>query len=205
MQTVSGTLLSLLAGEHIPLRLFARIEIDGDVTAVTDAIGDLTWDSQLYAGIGQQFAIQPGAGGAGKRPTAGSLILAATDPRLTDSAFLADYRAWPVEAGFLFVNSAGAYFEEFVLLSGRADNIELNQSGVDPLRPEEPTLSTATLNVAPIADQLARPGYRLRTDADQRKYRDPDDGALKDASITARLPINWGAAGAHSPFEAHPG
>lgn len=205
MRTLSVLLQAVLGGLEIPARMIARFHMDDAVYGASDSPDTFTWDSQQYLGFDRAFGFDIGSNALSQRPSGGSISLSGTDPAVLEAAFLDDYRARRVEAGFVFADpSTGALSEEFMVLDGRMDNLKEAIQPHDPLKPERPQIATITVGIAPVADQLARAGNRIRSDADQRAYRDPDDGAFKDVGLAGRSEISWGVAGANSPYAANP-
>jgi len=201
----SAPLLALLAGAEIGVRFFVRITLEDGVWAGSDAPDTFTFDDVEYQGFDLAFAVEPPGLSRATRPTGGSVSLSGTDEAVLAGVFALDYRARPIETGLLFVDpDTGAYAEEWLLEKGRISHVDEKIAAGSAADPTKLRVSTVTAQISPISDLLARPGTRRRTDADQREYRDPLDGFLKDVGLVGTRTVNFGTEGANTPSAANP-
>jgi len=205
MRPMTAGLESLVNSGTMQLTLYARVTLDGGVWGAVDLRDDLTKDAQDYYGFGAALVLGVPSLALEGRPQNGSITFSGTDERAMFGIFAEDYRARPVEAGLMFIDpSTGELDEEWALMAGQASHIVGKTAAGSATEPGKDRDATVTAEVMSLGAMMARQGTRRRTDADQRKFRDADDGFFKDTAIVGVLPFNWGNAGANSPSAAQP-
>lgn len=203
MRSFSDATKALLASGHFGLRVIARLVLPSGTWGASDAPETFSFNGQDYAGFDQAFTaeVDPSAGDG--RGANGRLKLSATDPEVL-AAFLAeDYRARPATAGVLVVDPAtGLPAQEIALIDARLDNASIEDGPMRLDAPGEPVFSTLTVEMAARSVDMDRASVRVRSDEDQRTYRDQNDGFFKDVRQLPNSEIAWGQSGAKSPGAA---
>ncbi len=203
MRSFSDTTKALLASGRFGLRVIARLVLPSGTWGASDAPDTFTFNSQDYAGFDQAFTaeVDPSAGDG--RGANGRLKLSATDPELLATFLDEDYRARPVTVGVLVVDPAtGLPSEEIALLDARLDTASIEDGAMRLDAPGEPVFSTLTVEMASRSVDMDRAGVRVRSDEDQRTYRDAADGFFKDVRQLPSSEIAWGQSGPKSPLAA---
>lgn len=203
MRSFSDPTKALLASGRFGLRVIARLVLPSGTWGASDAPETFTFGGQDYGGFDQAFTVEVDPSAGDGRGANGRLKLSATDPDVLAAFQAEDYRARPVAAGVLVVDPAtGLPSEEIPLIDARLDTASIEDGAMRFEAPEAVVFSTLTVEMAARSVDMDRPSVRVRSDEDQRTYRDEDDGFFKDVRQLPSSEIAWGQDGAKSPLAA---
>jgi hypothetical protein len=197
MRSLSSGAKAMLAGGSVLQRVIVRLSLPSGTLYFSDAPDDISWGGHTYSGLDQALQFDAGSPSTAGRPQPSELSISATDPAMLSLAFDSGYYGAKAEVALLLYDTAGAPLEEHMLEKGRLDAITLDQAEADPANPDKVAPSTIRAPISPAADQLARLGTRVRSDADQRAHRDSTDGFFKDVGMVGRVSFVMGQQSAN--------
>ncbi len=193
MLTLSTEIKDALKRQRIEVLSFGRFHLESGVWALTDGDDGFSLAGQFFKAAGDGFSFTLPAQTTRDRPPAATVSLSATDRDLLSTFWEEDYKGRLCELGFLFFDPASrAFLGERLVWKGPLDNAGIDYGAQDLQDPSKVSVSTLTISVSGQGDQMNRPGTRVRSDADQRAFRDPDDGFFKDVAIGLKAEIWWG-------------
>lgn len=203
MRTFDPATSALLAAGRFGLQVVARLVLDSGTWGASDAPTTFTYAGQQYLGFDRAFEVDIDPAAADGRGAGGRLRLSATDPVLLATFQDEDYRAKPATIGMLVTDSAtGLAVEDITLLDARLDTASIDDGAMKLDEPGAPVFSTLTVELAPRAIDMDRNGVRVRSDEDQRTFRDAADGFFKDVRGLPNAEITWGDKGPQNPTAA---
>ena len=203
MRTFSEATTALLASGRFGLRVIARLVLGSGTWGASDHPESFSYDGQIYYGFDRAFEVDVDPASADGRGASGRLKLSATDPVLLSTFQAEDYRARQVSVGLLLVDPVtGLPSADITLLDARLDTANVDEGALRFDELPSQVFSTLTIEMAARAMDMDRNGVRIRSDEDQRTFRDANDGFFKDVRALPTLEINWGQNGPQNPLQA---
>jgi hypothetical protein len=204
MRSFSTLVKAVLSGATVPARWLVRGFLPGGTYGFSDGPDDITWNNGSgalsYRGFDQALKLSLPSVQAQNKTPAATISLSATDPVAMSSIFAAGYRGRVGEVALLINDPAiGAPGEELLIHRGRLDVATIEDQPAKPTDLKAPQVSTLSVTITPYTADLKRKGGRFATDADQRLFRDTNDGFFKDVALAGKSQQYWGKAGAQVP------
>lgn len=168
--------------------ILAELDFSSDFVRAWTGVGDLSWDSKTWNGVGELGEISPVAEKAGTVATGMTLGLSGVDSTLLSSALTEEYQGRSVGVWLAFFDDALALIADPVkIFGGIMDNMSIVDSG--------PT-SKITINCESYLRILERSNERRYTDQDQQ---DRFTGDLGCQLVARQLDdgLYWGRANPH--------
>jgi hypothetical protein len=203
MRSFSSTTSALLASGRFGLSVIARLVLGSGTWGASDAPDSFTYGGQTYLGFDRAFEVDVDPASGEGRGAGGRLRLSATDPALLATFQNETYRARQATVGVLIIDPAtGLAIDDITLLDARLDSASIEEGTMKFEEPDSPVFSTLAIDLAPRAMDMDRNGVRVRSDEDQRTYRDSADGFFKDVRQLPNAEITWGSNGPQDPYSA---
>ena len=203
MRSFSSTTQALLRSGRFGLQAVAKLFLGSGTWGVSDRPDSFSYGGQDYLGFDRAFELDVDAADGAGKGAGGRLRLSATDPALLATFLDENYRARPATVGLLVIDPAtGEPVEEITILDARLDSASIDDGVMSLTEPGAPVFSTLSVEFAPRAMDIDRAGVRVRSDEDQRTYRDTADGFFKDVRQLPNSEIVWGQAGPQNPYGA---
>lgn len=163
--------------------LLVSAEFDsGDVNAWT-GVGDLTYNSKTYTGLGDFLAISAIQETQNLQANGLQFTLTGINSSLVSLALTEDYQWRPIELYMAVLDeNYSVIADPYKLFAGRMDVMEINDDGKD---------STIILNAENILIDIMRSVERRLTPEDQKRDY-PNDKGLDFVPTVQDIEVNWG-------------
>lgn len=157
-------------------------QFDSGTFAAFTGIGSVTWNGQVYTGVGQAIQIGQTSGSVADGKAGLTISLCGVDPEVIAMAELEEFQRRRVTVYLATFDDEGQIIDADVFFDGLADDMESND---DPKNP------TVTLSCEQRAFDLSRPRPFKYLPEDQKK-RFPGDTFFDLVSAIQNREDTWG-------------
>lgn len=180
---LSGTLLAHFAGDHIVSIVMIELNFDSGVQRYHSGIGDITYRTFTYTGIGTLGKVEPILEDQGIKMKGVRVSLQNVDTTVIDLTNNEDIqgRAARIDIAAYDYETADI-IEGFEIFSGLMDTAEITR-GIE---------AAMVLSIESIMSQFDLPNIRRFTDEDH-KTRHPNDEFYSLMVTTNETTIDWGS------------
>ena len=181
-RNLTAAVITEITAASLKPRLLAYFDfLSGAVRAWT-GVGDLSWNSQTWTGVGTFGSIQPPEGGTDISAQGATFQLSGIPSSLISDGLAADYQNRACEFYLAFLDAADAVIATPYKWQGRMDTLDIIEGGED---------SKITIRAESRLIDLERPKVRRYSDEDQQEQY-PGDVGLEFSSVIPNLKVSWG-------------
>jgi len=182
-RTLDADILTELPKGQIQIALLVALDFSGGFVRVWSGIGNLTYDGNVYAGVGHLGEIAPIQESAGVvRANGITLRLSGIPSALLSVAFSQNYQGRSAKVWLAFFDTAWVLIDCALLFAGRMDTMTIE---------EGPETSAIILSAESHLADLKRPRVRRYTNEDQLAAY-PGDLGLMYIEAMQNAEILWG-------------
>ncbi len=159
-----------LSAQQVDLVFFVEIEFSSGVINLWSGVGDISWDSKTWTGMGQLLMIKPARETTGVIATGLTISLTGVDPAFISLALIEARQNKPVSCWFGFLDSSGVVIiDPYKFFTGLFNYIVID---------EAETSAIITVTAENDLIKLQQPRIRRYTDQDQQAEFDGDLGFI---------------------------
>ncbi len=179
---LSGVLLSAFDEDHIVTVVLVKLEFDSGTQRYHSGVGDITYLSETYIGVGDFGKIEPILEDRGVKMKGIMVALQGVDTTVVD---LTNNESVQGRAATIYLavydHETAAITEGFELFSGYMDNVQMTRG----------TEATLSLSIESIMSQFDLPNVRRFTSEDHQE-RYPGDLFFNEMAYSNEARIVWG-------------
>lgn len=179
----SGFETEIEASQLAPIAML-QLEFDSGTIRMWSGIGDLTYDSNIFYGVGNLLAIESAEETNELKATSGRFRLSGVDSSMLSLSLLENYQGRPASYWFGVLDTVTRALipDPYLVFKGKMDILEISDNG---------ETSEVTLSAESDLIDLRVVRERKYTNEDQKSMFPTDEGLSFVANIQD-ISINWG-------------
>jgi hypothetical protein len=182
-RTITASVLTELAKSNIRPAIFIEMAFSGGTVRIWSGIGDKTWDSKTWSGVGYFLGMTPISETTELRAEGVQISLSGIPSSLLSTALNDNYQGRACNIWLGFLNDDKTIIADPVkVLTGRMDDMKID---------EGPETSKITLSVENILIDLNRKDTK-RSNHESQQLDYPGDLAYEFQTANVDKKITWG-------------